>query len=185
MATSGRPRAISLAKDEETGKTIAHVSMPTIFAAIGSAVAVIGWLIGVAQGWVQWETENAEKADIKAHDAAPSAHLVVLQDHDGHPTPPQPIATVVKIHDKAIKEMPAQLEAVKEQAGETHEIVITVKNGFYDQRAEEFGRRAVDKMPEGTSRRRLAERYEQVKDSARDNLESGKPIHKGMEAVVF
>lgn len=105
----------------------------------------------------------ARSSDLAAHDRASSAH----PSHPKH-------AEV----DEMIKPLQAKVD-------ETSTAVITVQNGYYDQRAEDLAYRAVEKMPRRTPTRHRIERFKQVKAHAKANLKAEVDIRTGIDGPLF
>ncbi len=137
-------------------------------------------LFGAFGTWWSYSTSLAQKADITAHNTASASHPIVLKDAAGQPMPPRPIAEVVAGNAKAIAAMPAKLDAVADQASQANAAAVTVRNGFYEQRAEGVALRAVEQGPADASNRRKLRRYKEVKAKVVSNLKAGKDAQDGL-----
>jgi hypothetical protein len=134
-----------------------------------TAVTVIGFVVVVMLTWNTFSATLARSSDLKAHNEAKDAH----EEHPKHAD---------RIHRAEVVEM---VEPIKEKVERTEERVITVQNGFYEQRAEDLAYRAVEQMPKTTPARQRIRRFEQVKRKAKTNLKEGKDIREGIDAPVF
>jgi hypothetical protein len=128
-----------------------------------TVVGLIAFIIFLVSGWFAFLSVNATKADIVEHNSSTLAHQIVLRTGESS----VPVCTVVKDNHKAIKEIPTIKAAL-----------ITVRNGFYEERAERLADRAADKI-KGEQQSR--ERWQQVRARAIKNLEQDKPIRDGLE----
>ena len=140
--------------------------------------AVIGaiGIFAAAASFHVYAADLSHKSDLVEHKSTHAGeHLITLQDEHGHDATPVPMAEVVTANAKAVAELPAIRKAVDE----ANDNSITVKNGFYDAQASKLGRRAADRMPEGTSWRKRKAKHDEVKAKARQNLDDGKPAGSG------
>lgn len=107
-------------------------------------------------------------------------HMVPTVDGDGHESL-KPIVDVVAAHAVAIAQLPAMKRAIKT----ANENSLTVKNGFFDERASRMGSRAADSMPRGTHWRKRKILADQVKRTALGNLNANRDIDVGIEQYAF
>jgi hypothetical protein len=111
-------------------------------------------------------------------DAAASA-----KEHNGDAEAHAPMQAAIE--EKIEEEIKPVAAAVGKNTGtidETKTAIISVKNGFYEQRAVEEAYRAVDQLPESTSRRRRLQVYETVKSRALKNQQDDEPIRDGLDS---
>jgi len=125
----------------------------------------------VVMGWGAYVTSLATDKDIKSHEQHPESHQMKVTEK----SPLKPIPDIIRKHDRDVNELKNRVDA---QEG----VIITVKNGFFDYRAEELADRASDKIKH---RKRSREVWKQVKEKALNNLENKKPIREGLEHLLF
>ncbi len=106
-------------------------------------------------------------------------HVSVL-DGDGHEVD-HPLVEMVAAHEQALGDLPAMKKAIDEANRNS----LTVKNGFFNERASRLGSRAADTMPDGTHWRNRKIKSDQVKRQALNNLNAGRPIEVGIEQYAF
>jgi precorrin isomerase len=96
------------------------------------------------------------------------------------------IGECVKEQHTATQKVVEDVEVVKKAVDEKEEgslaqVVVTVKNGFHEDRAERLADRAADKVRDRT---RSRERWKYVKEKALNNLKSKKPARDGLEQYL-
>lgn len=124
-----------------------------------------------------WTTLGLAKLDdIKTHDRSRDAHPVEVP---GFSTPVG-ITTAVE----SIALVRTEVDAIKRDVAATTTDVAKVRDGFYDQRAEDLAYRAVDQMPRSATARQRIQRFERVKSTAKANLEKGLDARAGLDSVV-
>lgn len=132
-----------------------------------TAIAIFGFLVSaivvLVSGWFAFIGTNATKADLVAHDSSNKVHEIQI-DKDSEP---EAMPVVVKRNAVAVREI------VK-----IKETVITVKNGFHEDRSERLADRAADKVRDP---KKSLDRWKKVKRKAMSNLEAKKPIRDGLE----
>lgn len=145
------------------------MSLRTMAAFITGIISIVLVLAG---GWYSFLLTTATKADLKEHnvDVNGIAHPVLLQEEKY----PIGSAPVVQKHDKEIKTISTTMKAVTDD-------LLTVKNGFIDDRAERLADRAADKVK---NKARSREMWKHVKDKAKQNLEEGKPIRAELRELL-
>lgn len=124
----------------------------------------------VVAGWGSYVTSLATDKDLRSHEQHPETHEMRVSE-DG---PLTPIPDVIKDHEKCVRKLENKVET---QGG----AIITVKNGFFDYRAEELADRAADKVKNS---KRSREVWKQVKAKALENLEKKRPIREGLENLL-
>lgn len=129
-----------------------------------TAVTAITFVVIGMMGWNTFSASVVRSADLAKHNGDPAAH-------GKHP------AHADHIRKSEVVQM---IEPLKQQVADTEKAVIVVRNGFYDQRAEGLAYRAVDNLPETTGPRRRIQRFEEVRRTAKGNLEAGRPIRTGL-----
>jgi hypothetical protein len=134
-----------------------------------TAVAIAGAIVMGMLAWNTFSASLARSSDLKAHDTSEVAHT----DHPKHAD---------RIHKTEVVEM---IKPLKEQVESTAETVVTVQNGYYDQRAEDLAFKAVEKMPRAAPSRQRIERFERVKRKAKANLKAKRDIREGIDDPLF
>ena len=128
-----------------------------------TALSLIAFIIFLVSGWFAFISANAMESDLAEHNESNQAHEIVVEEG----AEPMPLSKVVKEHHKVIK-----------MVAKNTEVIVSVKNGFYEDRAERLADRAADKIEDAS---RSRERWKQVKQKAMRNLEAKKPIREGLE----
>lgn len=131
--------------------------------AIGILIAVSSIVIA----WTVFASSNATKSDVSNHNISPDAHPIILDKDE----PPVPMS-------KCIKDVATGVRKLDTQVKKSHKVMVKVKNGFYEDRAERLADRAVEKIRDPTRSRR---KWKAVKEQAIKNLEDDNPIRQGLE----
>lgn len=130
-------------------------------------VALVTFIIFLVSGWFAFLMVNATKADLKTelttHNASAQAHPIIV-DKDSKPVG---LPVVVKQQNETLK-------VVKEN----RKVILTVKNGFHEDRSERLADRAADKVRDP---KESLERWKKVKRKAMQNLKDEKPLRDGLE----
>jgi hypothetical protein len=134
-----------------------------------TAMLVLGGVVTLVLGWAAFRAAVATKAEVL------ETTKIVLEP-GGAPTT---IASVVQRHDVQAKATQTQLESLSARLGETSSAVITVRNGFFEDRAERLADRAADKV---SAPRRSREVWKSVKDRAMQNQREEKPLRDGIQS---
>lgn len=95
------------------------------------------------------------------------------------------IAQSDKVHQELRDEVTNAVKPVKAKVDDTETAVIEVKNGFYEQRAEDLAYRVIENNPPSLTPRQRVERFEAVKRKAVENQKAGKDIRTGIDAPVL
>ena len=139
-------------------------------------VAILAFVIFLAGGWYAFIASIATKDDLTTHDANDQVHKVVLEK-DARPVP----------LPEAVQDLHAAGKSVVKVVQETKTELITVKNGFHEDRAERLADRAADKVKD-TSREpdRKLRRWKRVKAKALENVKAKppRPIRDGLEDLL-
>ncbi len=140
------------------------VSMPwkTAGAVLVAGATVMLW-------WGKYDAGTVKAADLDAHDASELAHA----DHPRHAD---------RIHKAEVVEMIAPL---REKVEATEKVVITVQNGFFEQRAEDLAYRAVDAMPAKSAPRARIRRFDTVRKRALSNQKATRDIRDGIDVDLL
>lgn len=141
-------------------------------------VMVAGALLMAGGGVYAYDASVVKGDDLIVHIG--KLHMVPTVDGDGHESL-KPIVDVVAAHAVAI----AQLPAMKQAIDDANQNSLTVKNGFFDERASRMGSRAADSMPRGTHWRKRKILADQVKRTALGNLNANRDIDVGIEQYAF
>jgi hypothetical protein len=150
--------------------TYLNIDKTGISMAPKTIIAFVAFIIFLVSGWFAFLSVNATKADLVVHDSSREAHPVKLNKD----TEPEALPLIVKANHKAIQ----QIAEVKKTVNKNTKVIIKVKNGFYEDRAERLADRAADKVRDP---RRSRERWKQVRQRAKQNLDADKPIRDGLE----
>lgn len=116
--------------------------------------------------------------DIKLHQT--EAHVIVSPGPDGHDHS-RPMADVVADNAKAV----AQLPAIRKAVDTANANSLTVKNGFFEERASRLGSRAAEAMPKGTHWKRRKAKADKVKRRAISNLRAGRDVADGLDQWAY
>ncbi len=117
--------------------------------------------------WGEYDAGTVKAADLVAHDAATTAHAVLHTD---------PVKKA---------EVEAMIKPIVEQARATSKTVITVQNGFFEQRADDLAYRAIDAMPERVTPRAKVRRFDSVKKRALANQKAARDIRDGIDVDLL
>ena len=147
-----------------------------------TALSVIGAIVVGAVAWTVFTASLATKADANIHNLSPRAHPVDLDDNTN--TPEIPVSEVAKAVVQKDELQDARLTAVEEKTQVNEKIIVTVKNGFVEQRAEDVAHKRVEKMPSSTPYRRKKAEFDRVKNRVVKNLEKDKDIYDGLEDLL-
>ncbi len=167
------PRNINI---DQTGISMSAKTAYRLF--WGVVIAVI-FLMG---GWYSFLATAASKADIENHDVDVNASEHPIKLHkDAHPIG---MKQVVKRHDEEIAKVNGGLKDLQNEVKETKDAIITVKNGFHEDRAERLADQAAKKVRDADAK---LERWQHVKRKALQNLKAEpkpKPIRDGLEQYL-
>lgn len=136
-----------------------------------TASSIILTVMLLVTGWGAYVTSLATDKDIKLHEQHPESHKMIVVEGGPLKSLPQ----VIREHDVNVRSLETRVNAQED-------VIVTVRNGFFDYRAEELADRAADKIK---SRTRSREVWKRVKAKALDNLENKRPIREGLEHLLF
>jgi hypothetical protein len=179
--TGSRPAYVK--SDPPPGGKVHNINLDSsgISMSLKTLVIVLGFAGAAYAALIAYSASLSTVEDLAEHNVSAKAHPVMI-DADGRDGPMDP-------EEKSIVEAVADnantIQEVRKTATRAEVAAINVENGFYDQRAETFAQRAVDKLPKSMPTSRKIRRYEEVKSKARKNLEAKKPVHSGMEELAF
>lgn len=139
-----------------------------------TASAIATAIVAGAVAWTVFTASLARKSEITEHDLSLESHPIVLSPDAA----PISQGRLLVKHDQAQNEMRDTLDKLQTT-------VLSVRNGFFDARAEDFAYRVVDKMPDTIPYRQRQERFEQVKARVRANLEADRDIRDGLSDVGY
>lgn len=149
-----------------------------------TAVSVISVFIVGAVAWTVFTAGLSTKADASAHDTSVVAHPVDLDDNEKTPAVPLPEAAKAGIKKDAAQDR--RLDVVEAKAEDNGNVIVTVKNGFYEQKAEKLAHKRVKQLPKNTSYGRKKIEFDRVKKRAMENQKDPKKdIHDGLEDLAF
>ncbi len=149
-----------------------------------TVVSVFGSVVVVIVGALAWMASLSTKADAAEHNVSLVAHPVDLDDNEK--TPPVPLPVVAKASIKKNAMQDRRLDVVEAKATDNGNVIVTVKNGFYEDRATNLGYKRVKQLPKSTPYRRKKAEFERVKKRAMENQkDSKKDIHDGLEDLAF
>jgi hypothetical protein len=154
------------------------MSAKTAYRAVYGLIALGIFLGG---GWYFFLATAATKADIAEHNLDPSASEHPIKLHkDAHPIG---IVQVVKKHENEIATVNGGMEKLKQEVVASKKIIITVKNGFHEDRAERLADQAAKKVRGADAK---LERWQQVRHKAMSNLKAkpARPIRDGLEGLL-
>jgi hypothetical protein len=103
--------------------------------------------------------------------------LAKLDDLNDHNDSDRAHPAVAESATKATKKLATEVEAVSKRVATNTTTMVSVKNGFYDDRAERLADRAADKI---RNAQRKLEVWQEVKAKALDNLKRDRPIRDGL-----
>lgn len=161
---SGRPTAIDV---DRTGVSMSWKT----------ALGIAGFIVAGAVAWTVFTASLATKAEASEHNLSIDAHPIVLVPGQ----PPVSMPRLLAQHEQAQAEMKESVTKLTEVVGKNERVVASVRNGFYEQRAEDLAYRIVDKLPTNTPNRQRLETFQRVKEQAKANLEDEHDIRQGLE----
>ena len=145
--------------------------------------AIIGVIVFGVVGAMVWMASLSTKADASAHNVSLVAHPVDLDDNDDTPAVPLPEAAKESVKKDATQDR--RLDTVEAKAKDNGGVIVTVQNGFYEQRADQLGYKRVKQMTKNAPYLRKKTEFDRVKKRAVENQKSGKDIHDGLEDPAF
>jgi hypothetical protein len=155
-------------------KTGVSMSWKTAWAAIGTIVAG-------AVAWTVFTATLSRKADLGAHDLSVDAHPITLTQGEAPASMPRLIVKHEQDHRQIVQDV-AKLESKVNTNGGA---LTTVRNGFFDQRAEDLAYRAVDQLPKTVPPRQRVETWNRIKSRAKANLEAERDIRDGLGEIGY
>lgn len=119
----------------------------------------------------------AKVSDLSDHNQNGNAHQVILEPN----TRPVPATHAMrKIYD-AQKKHQDEYQELATKVDDGVDVIVTVRNGMYEDRAERLADRAADKIQ---NPRRSREVWKEVKEKALDNLARDRPIRDGLQRYL-
>jgi hypothetical protein len=131
----------------------------------------------IASGALWTALGLAKVSDLSDHNTNPNAHQIVLEQG----AEPVAIGAVVKASVAHQKTRDAKQEELDRRLAGALDIIVTVKNGMYEDRAERLADRVADKE---TNPRRSREVWKEVRERAIDNQENKRPLRDGLERLA-
>lgn len=119
--------------------------------------------------WTAFSASVITAADLSTHDANPKAHQAI-------PALKDPVR---------MSEVQAMLKPIEDKAASNTELLLSVRNGFYEQRAEALALKAVESMSARASQERKLSRFVSVREQAMHNLENDVPPEQGIRGLRF
>lgn len=156
--------------------------------AVGAVLAFF-----IASGTIWTALGLAKLSDLDDHNQSPGAHKVKVREggvisikdgqlqQEGGQEVIRSSDELLKRHDQVLLKQEAEHAVFAEELTEQRDIVVTVKNGFYEDRAERLADRAADKI---ASPRRSREVWKEVRERALQNLRDRRPIREGLERYL-
>jgi hypothetical protein len=131
-------------------------------------MGVITLTLVLAGGWYGLLLNSVSQADFEDHniDTRETAHPITLEGESGE----RGLVQVVRDHETKLKELE-----------KTSDAVASVRDGFFEYRAEQLADQVADKID---NPRRSREVWKQVRTRALSNQEHKKPIREGLEYLV-
>ncbi len=155
----GSSRFTTIVNVDESGFSMSWKTGASVCAAVVlGVVAAVGFAGELARG-----------VDLVAHQS--KAHALVPIERD------EVIEMVEPIKSKQV--------AIKTKLDAVEVTVISVQNGYYDQRAEDLAFKAVEKMPARAPSRQRIERFERVRRQAKQNLKAGRDIRADIHGPLL
>jgi hypothetical protein len=148
-----------------------HLDTTGVSLSWGTATGIVGALVAGVLAWAAFRDAVATKAEVR------ETTQIVLEPGAA----PVTIASVVQRHDHQAAETREELQRLGKRVDDTGAITVSVRNGFFEDRAERLADRAADKVPDP---RRSREVWQRVKAQAAQNQAEGRPLRDGLEQLL-
>jgi hypothetical protein len=158
-----------MTNSKKTEKPIVDMTGNFVMSWKSAAIFLVTVVVFVS-GWGAFFTMITTDDELDLHVDYPGTHKIALTENGKA----EPITDVLIDHEKSINELDERVDT-QETA------IVTVKNGFFDDRAERLADRAADKIK---NRRQSRDVWKRVKAKALNNLETKKPIRDGLDHLL-
>jgi hypothetical protein len=136
-----------------------------------TAASIVGGIVILTLAWAAFRAAVATKAEVLE-----TTQIVLAPG-----AAPTTIRDVVQRHDDQARQTQEQLSSLSTRVDNGVTMVVSVRNGLYEDRAERLADRAADKVPDAQRSRAV---WQTVKAKAAQNQVEGKPLREGLEQLI-